>query len=417
MLSSIYQWKHPTVEILRDNFFFFSAMSGFGGRLASWFANEIATKFLAKNPAFLRAAAKTHEKVTKIQPSTMLRVVRRPSVSCELPSLSCLAVNTVPVPSLAPGFAIIQVSGSAINHDDLANQFENISLGFDGAGLVQAVGESCDGLAVGDPVWTTFPLKVTDFEDPTSWEQQGSGGLAEYALVKCDLTRPAPHSASLADAGTFPANALTSLGALQSAGITTGSIVLITTGTGGTGYSGVQLAKALGASKVITAAGHDDGVSFVRSLGADVVVDYHKSSVFDAVPDGSVDIVYDNIGIGDLTVGLKKLKSPGGVFVSIVDASIGPHPAGVKVMFYNVWSQEELLTYPAKMDALAAFIDSKAIRVLVNQTYDFEHVKVAYMQFDHGGFMSRIGVTPHAEAGIKGGGGILRDGVRDILAV
>merc|ERR1719450_440028 len=121
------------------------------------------------------------------------------------------------------------------------------------------------------------------------------GAYAQYALATCSLTTLKPFSLSLVEAGTIPIVGGTSLQCLQEAGApwTSKPTVVVTAGQGGTGFIGVQLAKALGAASVITAA-TGDGIDFVKSLGADKVIDYKKQDIFDALPDDSVDIVYDN---------------------------------------------------------------------------------------------------------------------------
>lgn len=156
------------------------------------------------------------------------------------------------------------------------------------------------------------------------------------------------------------------------------------------------MAKHFGASKVVSAAGHDYGVEFVKALGADIVVDYYKGSVYDAVEDGSVDLVYDNLGRqSGVDKAMAKLKSPGGVFVAIAGPVSPNPPPGVEQVKYNVWSPEERKTYGAKLDQMAKLIDDGKLKVKVNNTYDFDHVKDAYRQCAGGGVLSQIAVVPH----------------------
>merc|ERR1712187_457481 len=88
------------------------------------------------------------------------------------------------------------------------------------------------------------------------------------------------------------------MGALKTVGAPwkNGATVLILGATGGTGHVAVQLAKALGATTVIaTASGsHRD---FVRSLGADKLIDYHTEDWWNTsvIPDRSVDAIYDTV--------------------------------------------------------------------------------------------------------------------------
>eukprot|EP01047_Picozoa_sp_COSAG01_P060717 COSAG01_NODE_7485_length_3190_cov_2.884180_4_plen_149_part_00 len=65
-------------------------------------------------------------------------------------------------------------------------------------------------------------------------------------------------------------------------------VQVITSGTGGTGFIGVQLAKALGAARVVTATSGAANIALAKQLGADVVIDYKEQDIFDALPDDSV---------------------------------------------------------------------------------------------------------------------------------
>ena len=74
--------------------------------------------------------------------------------------------------------------------------------------------------------------------------------------------------------------------------------LVVTSGAGGTGVMAVQEALALGAKHVITAASPNHAEQ-LRALGAERVVDYHNHrTMYDALPDDSVDLVFDNYGYG-----------------------------------------------------------------------------------------------------------------------
>jgi alcohol dehydrogenase len=71
--------------------------------------------------------------------------------------------------------------------------------------------------------------------------------------------------------------------------------VFITSGSGGTGFVAIQMAKALGASTIITCT-DTENIQFVKSLGADLVFDYTKQDWTKLLNESSVDFVYDNYG-------------------------------------------------------------------------------------------------------------------------
>ncbi|GLU03871.1 hypothetical protein SLE2022_210440 [Rubroshorea leprosula] len=135
----------------------------------------------------------------------------------------------------------------------------------DVAGEVVDVGPGVKNFKAGDKVVTTVG-------------QQAGGGLAEYALAKESLTVARPPGVSAADAAGLPIAGLTAHQALtDSAGIKLDGSgkkenILITAAAGGVGHYAVQLAK-LGNTHVTATCGARN-LDFVRSLGADEVLDY-----------------------------------------------------------------------------------------------------------------------------------------------
>jgi NADPH:quinone reductase-like Zn-dependent oxidoreductase len=128
--------------------------------------------------------------------------------------------------------------------------------GMDLAGLVSAVGPAVTRFAVGDSVYGS-----------------GSGSFAEYAVAPEDRLALMPVGLTFAQAAAVPVSAVTALQGLGKHGrIQQGQRVLIIGASGGVGSYAVQLAKAFGAE--VTGVCSTGKVDFVRSLGADNVLDY-----------------------------------------------------------------------------------------------------------------------------------------------
>lgn len=278
------------------------------------------------------------------------------------------------------------MAGSSLNPDEvslLKTPIVHYTPGFDVSGTVVALGWGVTSLSVGDRVWTSA---VT-------------GGMSEYTARLAALTAVVPPELDLIDAGTLPTVGMTVIGAFESAGApwdaTRNISVLITAGTGGVGYAAVQLAKALGASRVICAAG-GAGVDLARSLGADVVVDYHNSSVFDAVDDGSVDVVLDNHEApGNADKSMEKLKAPGGVYVSLSGPLAENPPAGVEQVSYFM-----LPPFVPKLDKLAGFVKDGSFRIMIEKYYDFDHIKDAFTVSGKGHVKTKIAVVPRRSSSV-----------------
>src|ERR687896_757933 len=134
------------------------------------------------------------------------------------------------------------------------------------------------------------------------------GTFAQYIAIDQDDVAPKPASLTMHEAAAVP---LVSLAAWQTlvdrAHVRPGQKVLVHAGSGGLGSTAIQLAKHLGATVATTASGTN--AELVRSLGADVVVDYTKQDFAEVL--SGYDIVLDSLGGHTLEKSLTVLK-PGG---------------------------------------------------------------------------------------------------------
>ena len=176
------------------------------------------------------------------------------------------------------------------------------------AAQVVALGAGCSRLKLDDAVWADVLVK--------------GGTFAQYVVANENQTGLMPTTLTFAEAGSIPLVGGTGLVALQAADKVAPWIgrpnvtVVVTSGTGGTGFIGVQLAKAMGAARVVTAATGAANIAYCRSIGADVVVDYHKQNLFDVLAENSVDVVYDNFGAkGTADRAMPKVRAGGVIFV------------------------------------------------------------------------------------------------------
>jgi NADPH:quinone reductase-like Zn-dependent oxidoreductase len=147
------------------------------------------------------------------------------------------------------------------------------------------------------------------------WPLKGGelGAYAEYAVADESQVALKPPTLSFVEAASLPLATLTSYQALVKAGApwSGNKTVLVTSGSGGTGFVGIQLAKALGATKVISVTSADN-FPFVKECGADEIYDYTKGDVFSKLADDSVDIVYDNYGAkGTADKAMPKMRAGG----------------------------------------------------------------------------------------------------------
>jgi len=203
-------------------------------------------------------------------PKTMKAV--RAATKCNKP-FSCVKLATVPVPTPRAGQVLIRLNGSSVNPSDV----DTVEVGgcakgcgADVSGTVVAVGSAARGAAGGAASGSAGGAAAGKVGDEV-WGVAFSGGAyAEYVLAAtADVSlRPAASAVGAAAAGTVPEVGLTSLFSLKRTGslptepIPAGSpwsaskyknlTVLITAGSGGTGFIGIEIAKAYGAKHIFT---------------------------------------------------------------------------------------------------------------------------------------------------------------------
>lgn len=119
---------------------------------------------------------------------------------------------------------------------------------------------------------------------------------AEYATIGTRLAVAVPEGIDDAAALVVARSGQVALGTLRASGVRAGEDVLVNAAAGGVGHLSVQLAKALGAKRVVAAVGSRDKADFVRGLGADDVLSYGDA---DDWGDPQVDVALDGVG-GDV---------------------------------------------------------------------------------------------------------------------
>lgn len=171
---------------------------------------------------------------------------------------------------------------------------KNHILGWDMAGVVEAVGSSVTQFKPGDEVFASC-----------------SGSLAEYVSVGEDKLALKPVNLTFEQAAALPTAALTALLGLRDAGkLQAGQKVLINGASGGVGTFAVQIAKAFGAE--VTGVCSTRNVAMVKSLGADYVVDYTRD---DFTKNGvRYDLILDNVASRSFA-DLRRVLTPQGKII------------------------------------------------------------------------------------------------------
>ena len=217
-----------------------------------------------------------------------------------------LALQQMPRPEPDADQLLIRLKAAGVNPVDWKIQSGNFKQlmpltfpwipGLEGSGIVEAVGANVTSFKRGDEVYGIV-----------------SGGYAEYALASVNEIDHKPAGLTMEQAAALPLGALTAWGAvINAADIQTGQRVLIHGAAGGVGAYAVQLAKWKGSS--VTGTASADNLEFVRSLGADDVIDYNATRFETVLKD--FDAVIDTVG-GDLPERSFPVIRPDGIFVTV----------------------------------------------------------------------------------------------------
>lgn len=219
-----------------------------------------------------------------------------------------LRLDQIPMPAPSSGEVRIRVHAASINPIDwkirLGELQKNYGValpyipGRDVAGTIDAIGPGITRWKVGDEV-----IAVLD-----------GGGLAEYVIAAAEDIAPKPAKLSFKEAAGIPTASLAAWRTLiTNADLKAGQRVLIHGGAGGVGSTAVQLARWRGAHVIATASAsnHD----YLKSIGADEVIDYRTTRFEDVVK--NMDVVLDTVG-GDTLQRSPAVLREGGTLLSIL---------------------------------------------------------------------------------------------------
>jgi NADPH:quinone reductase-like Zn-dependent oxidoreductase len=221
-----------------------------------------------------------------------------------------LRAADLPSPELRDDEVLVQVHAAGLNQLDAKirdGEFRRILpyrlpliLGHDVAGVVVEVGPGVRQFKAGDEVYA----RTDDFR---------IGTLAEFVPVREASLAPKPKGLSMEEAASIPLVGLTAWQALvDKAQLKKGQKVFIQAGSGGVGTFAIQLAKHLGATVATTTS--TSNLALVKSLGADIVIDYKRQDFEDVLRD--YDVVVNSQDGKTLDKSLRVLK-PGGKLISI----------------------------------------------------------------------------------------------------
>ncbi|GHO64404.1 oxidoreductase [Ktedonobacter sp. SOSP1-52] len=231
--------------------------------------------------------------------------------------------------------------------------------GHDVSGEVVEVGSDVTGVAVGEAIYA-----LTEF-----WRD---GAAAEYTIARATDVAPKPRTLEHIQAAGVPLVGLTAWQALfEHAGLTSGQSLLIHGAAGGVGSMAVQMAKWAGATVIATASAHNH--AFLRTLGADEIIDYTTTRFEEVVRD--VDLVLDTIG-GETEARSWRVLRKGGLLLSVFSPPSQEQAAAfdVRELFFVVKPNREQLI------DIGDLIDTGQLRPIIKRVFPLSEASQAFEQ-------------------------------------
>jgi NADPH:quinone reductase-like Zn-dependent oxidoreductase len=308
-----------------------------------------------------------------------------------------LRAGEMPDPVIQEDDVLVQIHAAGVNQLDSkirSGEFKQLLpyrlpliLGNDVAGVVLKVGARVRRFKPGDEVYARP-------------DQDRIGTFAELISIKETSVAKKPENLTMEEAASIPLVGLTAWQALiEKARLKKGQKVFIQAGSGGVGTFAIQLAKHLGATVATTTS--TDNADLVRSLGADVVIDYKNDDFENVLSD--YDVVLHSLDKLTLEKSLRVLK-PGGRLISISGPPDSDFARDIgaswivngimRFLSYRVRSKAKrqrvnysFLFMRANGDQLSeitALIDSGIIRPVMDRVFPFESTDEALAYVEAG---------------------------------
>ncbi len=271
-----------------------------------------------------------------------------------------LRFEDAPEPEIGSRDVLIRVRSVGLNHVDIDMRDGSSrlplelphTLGFELGGDVAAVGSEVEEFSEGHRVTPLYQIACRECEPCLAGRQQfcerlemlgvqRPGGYAEYIAVPAHAVVALPEAMSYDQAAATQTTFATAWHCLITrAALRAGETVLISAAGSGVGSSGIQVARRAGA-RILASAGSDEKLDLARELGADVVVNYERENLTEAVLEATggrgVDVVLEHVGGEVFERSLGAVATGGRVVVC------GGHagevvPLDLITLFRNEWS-------------------------------------------------------------------------------
>jgi NADPH:quinone reductase-like Zn-dependent oxidoreductase len=281
-------------------------------------------------------------------------------------------VENHPFPEAKAGQVVIEVHAASLNRIDSAIrsgymqqmmplQFP-VVLGGDFSGVIRQVGPDVEDIHIGDEVYGQAGLMTG-----------GSGSLAEFTVASASKLFKKPQSLTMSQSAVLPLAGASAIQALEEhMNLQPGQKILIHGGAGAIGSLAIQLAKHHGAFVATTVNGKD--TQFVRSLGADLVIDYKTQSFTCLIHDYDAVLV----NVAEMLGRSYSVLKEGGILVSLVAPVDEQEAQDNQVLARMQYTQSST----QQLERLTTLVDTGKINPVIDATFHLDQIQEAFNHFE-----------------------------------
>ena len=310
-----------------------------------------------------------------------------------------LRIDEIDRPDPAADEVLVEVRAASINPTDAKRRDRGTgptpkTTGSDFAGVVSGIGDRVTGFEPGDRVCGTG-LHTTRFH---------RGAAADYVAVPTDVVTHLPDGVSVEQGAAIALVGVTAWrGLLDHGGLEPTDRVLVHGGTGGVGHVAVQLASAMRANVVATAA--PDRLDVTRDFGADAAVSYAADDLLAAVTDhapNGFDVVLDHRAFEYFTLDLEAAAFGGTAVlyggvegtVELPRAALVNNLAVQAMTMSNLSTRESTPTVASVLDRVLELAAAGHLEAAIARTYGFDEVDEAHRAVLEDSYVGKLVILP-----------------------
>jgi NADPH:quinone reductase len=313
-----------------------------------------------------------------------------------------LKIDEVDVPPPGAGEIAVQIKALGLNRAESmfrSGQYVEepvfpARLGYEGAGIVTALGAGVTNVAVGDAVSIIPPLSIT------RW-----GAYGEVANFPAELAVKHPASLSWEQAAAIWMQYVTAYGALiEIAGLKKGDAVIITAASSSVGLAAIQVAKMVGATSIATTRTRAKADA-LREFGADHVIVTDEEDLtarVEQITGGKLARVAFDPVAGPALEALAQAVSTGGIILEYGALATSPTPFPLfpvlaKMLTVHGYQYKEIVEHPERLARAKRFIldglASGALKPMIDKVFTLDQIVDAHRYLESNQQFGKIVVT------------------------